>query len=75
MGKNEIYMRDRMVEDPIAHVRFPDLAAGASLEWQGQKFYVIGEQTRRSSRSNRDRVEVSRPLQENVHEDRPDRRE
>jgi hypothetical protein len=47
MGENEIYLRDRMVEDPIAHVRFPDFAAGASLEWQGQKFYFIGEETRR----------------------------
>jgi hypothetical protein len=47
MGENEIYMRDRMVEDPIAHVRFPDFAAGATLEWQGQKFYFIGQETRR----------------------------
>jgi hypothetical protein len=47
MGENEIYLRDRMVEDPIAHVRFPDFAAGATLEWQGQKFYFIGEETRR----------------------------
>lgn len=47
MGENEIYMRDRMVEDPVAHVRFPDFAAGASLEWQGQRFYFIGEETRR----------------------------
>jgi hypothetical protein len=47
MGENEIYMRDRMVEDPIAHVRFPDFAAGATLEWRGQKFYFIGEETRR----------------------------
>jgi hypothetical protein len=47
LGKNEMYLRDRMVEDPIAHVRFPDFAAGASLEWQGQKFYFIGEETRR----------------------------
>jgi YHS domain-containing protein len=45
LGKNEMYLRDRM--DPIAHVRFPDFAAGASLEWQGQKFYFIGEETRR----------------------------
>jgi hypothetical protein len=46
MGENEIYMKDRMVEDPIAHARFPDFAAGATLEWQGQKFYFIGEETR-----------------------------
>jgi YHS domain-containing protein len=47
MGENEIYMRDRMVEDPIVHARFPDFAAGATLEWQGQKFYFISEETRR----------------------------
>jgi YHS domain-containing protein len=47
MGENEIYLKDRMVEDPIAHARFPDFAAGATLEWQGQKFYFISEETRR----------------------------
>jgi hypothetical protein len=47
MGKKGICMRDRMVEHPIAHVRFPDFAADASLEWQGQKFYFIGEMTHR----------------------------
>jgi YHS domain-containing protein len=47
MGENEIYLKDEMVEDPIAHVRFPKFAAAASLEWQGQKFYFIGEETRR----------------------------
>jgi YHS domain-containing protein len=36
-----------MVEDPIAHVMFPDFAAGATLEWKGQKFYFIGEETKR----------------------------
>jgi hypothetical protein len=47
MGENEIYLKDQMVEDPIARVRFPKIAAGAILEWQGQKFYFIGEETRR----------------------------
>jgi YHS domain-containing protein len=47
MGENEIYLKDQMVEDPIAHVRFPKPAAATSLEWQGQKFYFIGEETRR----------------------------
>lgn len=46
LGDNEVYLRDQMVEDPIAHVRFPNLAAGATLEWKGQKFYFIGEETR-----------------------------
>ena len=47
MGENEFYMKDDMVEDPIAGVRFPRLAAAATLEWQGRKFYFIGEETRR----------------------------
>jgi YHS domain-containing protein len=47
MGENDIYLKDEMVEDPIAHVRFPRLAAATTLEWQGQKFYFIGEETRR----------------------------
>jgi YHS domain-containing protein len=47
MGENEIYMKDQMVEDPIAHVRFPKVAAATALEWQGQQFYFIGEETRR----------------------------
>jgi YHS domain-containing protein len=46
MGENEIYLKDQMVEDPIAHVRFPRVAAATILEWQGQKFYFIGEETR-----------------------------
>jgi hypothetical protein len=47
MGENEIYLKDQMVEDPIAQVRFPKAAAAATLEWKGQKFYFIGEETRR----------------------------
>jgi YHS domain-containing protein len=47
LGENDIYMKDQMVEDPIAHVRFPRIAAAATLEWQGKKFYFIGEETRR----------------------------
>jgi hypothetical protein len=47
MGENEIYLKDEMVEDPIAHVRFPKPAAAATLDWQGKKFYFIGEETRR----------------------------
>jgi hypothetical protein len=47
MGENEIYLKDQMVEGPIAHARFPKVAAPATLEWQGQKLYFIGEETRR----------------------------
>jgi hypothetical protein len=47
LGENEYYLKEIMVEDPIAHVRFPSFAAAANLEWQGQKFYFVGEETRR----------------------------
>jgi hypothetical protein len=46
ISENAVYMKDEMVEDPIAHVSFPRFAAAATLEWQGQKFYFIGEETR-----------------------------
>lgn len=46
MGENEIYLKDEMVEDPIAHVSFPKLAAATTLEWGGQTFYFIGAETR-----------------------------
>jgi YHS domain-containing protein len=48
LGENDIYLKDQMVEDPVAHVRFPKTAAATTLEWQGQKFYFIGEETRRA---------------------------
>jgi len=47
MGENDLYLKDQMVEDPIAHVCFPKVAAATTLEWQGQKYYFIGEETRR----------------------------
>jgi YHS domain-containing protein len=47
MGEHEFYAKERMVEDPVAHVQFPDFAAGATLEWQGKKYHFIGEETRR----------------------------
>jgi YHS domain-containing protein len=46
MRENEFYTQEHMVEDPVAGVRFPDFAAGATLEWQGKKYYFIGEETR-----------------------------
>jgi len=46
MGENELYSQEHLVEDPVAGVRFPDFAAGATLEWQGKKYYFIGEETR-----------------------------
>ena len=47
MHENEYYLKDHMVEDPIAEVRFPKFAAAATVEWEGKTYYFIGEQTRR----------------------------
>jgi YHS domain-containing protein len=45
---NEYYLKDEMVEDPVAHVRFPKFAAGATLRRDGNTYYFVGEETRRA---------------------------
>ena len=47
LHQNEWYLKDHMVEDPVAGIRFPKLAAGATLELHGKTYYFIGEETRR----------------------------
>jgi hypothetical protein len=37
----------QILTGPIVHVGFPKAAATTILEWQHQKFYIIGEETRR----------------------------
>lgn len=46
LGDNEWYMKDQMVEDPVAKVRFPKQAAAATLEWNGKTYYFVGDETR-----------------------------
>lgn len=48
LNQNEYYLMGHMVVDPISSTRFPKYAAGASLEWQGNKYYFIGEETRQA---------------------------
>lgn len=48
LHRNEYYLKPYMVEDPIACIRFPKYAAAATLEWQGEKFYFVGEETRQA---------------------------
>ena len=43
---NEFYLKAHMVEDPIAHVRFPEFAAVTTLERGGKTLYFIANQTR-----------------------------
>ena len=47
LQENQYYLQKHMVEDSIAHVRFPKFAAGATLESEGKTHYFIGEETRR----------------------------
>lgn len=47
LHENDVYMKDEMVEDPVANVRFPRFAAAATADWNGKTFYFIGEDTRR----------------------------
>ena len=47
LSASESYLKDHMVQDPVALVKFPSFAAGATLEWNGQKYYFLAEETRR----------------------------
>lgn len=47
LHENQYYLRDSMVEDPIAKVRFPRFAAGATLQRDGRTIYFVSEETRR----------------------------
>jgi YHS domain-containing protein len=45
MQSNEYYLKDQMVEDPVAHVRLPKFAAEATRERDGVKYYFVSEET------------------------------
>ncbi|MGD9714556.1 MAG: hypothetical protein AB7V46_21225 [Thermomicrobiales bacterium] len=45
LHENEYYLKDQLVEDPIAKVKFPKFAAGAKLEQNGRTLYFIDEST------------------------------
>jgi YHS domain-containing protein len=45
--ENQYYLKDYLVEDPIAKVQFPKYAAAATLERQGKTYYFISDETRR----------------------------
>ena len=47
LHENQYYLKEHMVEDPVAGVRFPRFAAAASVEANGKTYYFIGEETRR----------------------------
>lgn len=45
LHENQYYLKDHMVQDPIAKVKFPKFAAGATLEIAGKTHYFIDETT------------------------------
>lgn len=47
LHENEAYLREHMVKDPVAGVRFPKFAAASTLQWSGKTYYFIGAETRR----------------------------
>lgn len=47
LHENEYYLKEHMVVDPIAGVRFPSFAAAARLEWEGKEYHFMGDDTRR----------------------------
>lgn len=45
LHSNQYYLKDQMVEDPIAHVSLPKFAAGATRERGGKTLYFVSEAT------------------------------
>ncbi|MGD9632142.1 MAG: hypothetical protein AB7G28_21060 [Pirellulales bacterium] len=45
LHENQYYLKDHTVEDPIAKVKLPKYAAGATLEHGGTKYYFLNEAT------------------------------
>lgn len=45
LHENQYYLKDHTVEDPIAKVKFPKYAAGATLEHGGTTYYFLNEST------------------------------
>ena len=45
LHSNQYYLKDQMVEDPVAHVSFPKFAAGATRERGGKTLYFVSEAT------------------------------
>ena len=47
LHENEYYLKEHMVRDPVAGVRFPKYAAAATVDVGGTTYYFIGDETRR----------------------------
>ena len=51
LHENQYYLKEHMVLDPVAGVRFPKYAAAATMDVGGKTYYFIGEETRREFES------------------------
>jgi hypothetical protein len=47
LHENQYYLKEHMVEDPVAKIRFPKFAAGATLQVAGKTHYFLDERTLR----------------------------
>jgi YHS domain-containing protein len=45
LHENQYYLKEHLVEDPVAGVRFPKYAAAATLDSKGKTYYFISEKT------------------------------
>jgi YHS domain-containing protein len=43
--ENPYYLKDQMVEDPVAGIRFPKFTAAATREYRGTIYYFVAEET------------------------------
>lgn len=46
LHENTYYLKGHLVDDPVARVRFPKYAAGATIERGGKTLYFVSEATR-----------------------------
>jgi YHS domain-containing protein len=46
LHENQYYLKDFLVDDPVAGVRFPKFAAAATLDANGKTYYFISDETR-----------------------------
>jgi YHS domain-containing protein len=58
LHENGYYLKDHMVEDPVANVRFPKFAAGAKLDWQGKTYYFVSPDTQKKFAAEHGIVQV-----------------
>lgn len=45
--KDNLYLKDHLVEDPITQIKFPKYAAGATLDWKGSTYYFVDQDSRK----------------------------